>query len=205
LDLDKPAYIQFVVDDNDAYQSTVSVKEAYILRSSIAHAQFIDTNILTILDASSGYAQAAGIDQTKILNARKFLLKNKARLSDLTLLVTPDEEATMLAIPDFVRADSIGNSAIPSGVIGRIYGVNVKIHNDDTILKSFMYSKEAIGFALQKGAKYGEQADLDYGNDSLKVVIDQLFGVKALRLGEGKDFAGAALAPTASPFIAEIG
>lgn len=205
LDLDKPAYISFVVDDNDAYQSSVDVKSAYIERTVAGHAEFVDNQILAILDASSGYQQAAGIDQTKTLNARKYLLKNKARLNDLTMLVNCDDEALLLAIPEFVRADAYGSSAIPSGVIGRIYGINVKLHQDETITKSFIYSKEAIAFALQKGPAYGEVNDIDYGVGTVKVAIDQLFGLKAMRLGEGLTFAGAPLASTASPFIAEIG
>jgi len=205
LDLDKPAYISFIVDDNDAYQSSVDVKSAYIERSVEGHAEFVDQQILSILDTASGYQQAAGIDQTKILNARKWLLKNKARLNDLTMLVNCDDESLLLAIPEFVRADAYGSSNIPSGVVGKIYGINVKLHQDETITKSFIYSKEAIAFALQKGAAYGEETDIDYGVGTLKVAIDQLFGLKAMRLTEGLDSAGVALAAGKSPFIAEIG
>lgn len=205
LDLNYRAYIGWTVDSVDEYQSNVDVQAEYVKRAATAHARNLDEQILTVLDASSGYVQAAGIDQTKILNARKWLLKNQAVLSDCTLVVNPDDEALLLAIPEFVRADAYGASNIPSGVIGRIYGLNVMVHTKPNLAKSFIYEKSAVAFGLQKAPQYDEQKDIRYGTGAMLAAIDQLFGFKALQLGQGIDSLGAPLVSTASPLIAEIG
>jgi Phage capsid protein len=205
LDLNYRAYIGWLVDSVDEYQSNVDVQAEYVKRAATAHARNLDEQILSVLDASSGYQQAAGIDQTKILNARKWLLKNQAVLSDCTMVVNPDDEALLLAIPEFVRADAYGSANIPTGVIGRIYGLNVMVHTKPTLAKSFVFEKSAIGFGLQKAPQYDEQKDIRYGTGSMLAAIDQLYGFKALQLGNGLDSAGVALASGLSPLIAEIG
>jgi hypothetical protein len=205
LNLDTNAYISWIVDNVDQYQSNVNVQAEFVKRAASAHARNIDDAILTQLDTYSGYTQTAGIDQTKILNARKWLIKNQASVSDLTLAVYADDEAALLAIPEFVRADAYGSSNIPSGVVGRVYGVNVIVHTKATLAKSFLFSKEAIAFGLQLAPKYDEQKAIQYGTGSMLCAIDQHYGLKALRLTEGLDSAGSALASGKSPFIAEIG
>jgi hypothetical protein len=205
LDLDYRAYVGWLVDSVDEYQANVDVQAEYVKRAATAHARNIDDQLLIQLDTYSGYQQAAGIDQTKILNARKWLLKNQAVLTDCTMVVNPDDEALLLAIPEFVRADAYGASNIPSGVIGRIYGLNVMVHSKPTLAKSFIYEKNGVAFGLQKAPQYDEQKDIRYGTGAMLAAVDQLFGFKALQLTNGLDFAGAPLAAGKSPLIAEIG
>lgn len=205
LDLNFRAYVGWIIDSVDEYQSNVNVMAEYVKRASTAHARQMDESVLTVLDASSGYQQAVGIDKTKILNARKWLLKNQAVLADCTLLLNPDDEALVLDIPEFVRADAYGNSNIPAGVVGKIYGLNVMVHTKPTLAKSFVYEKSAVAFGLQKAPQYDEQKAIQYGTGAMQAAIDQLFGFKALQLGNGLDSAGAALGSTLSPLIAEIG
>jgi hypothetical protein len=131
--LDQRAYISWIIDSMDEYQSNVNLQAEFIKRAGTAHARNMDSLILTQLDTYSGYQQAAGIDKTKVLNARKWLLKNQANLADCTLVVNPDDEALLLDIAEFVRADAYGSSNIGSGVIGKIYGVNVMVHADPTL------------------------------------------------------------------------
>lgn len=205
LDFDQRAYISWIIDSNDEYQSNVNLQAEYVKRAGTAHARNLDSLIMTLMDTYSGYQQAANIDKTKILNARKWLLKNQAQLADLTLVVTPDDEALLLDIAEFVRADAYGSSNIPNGVIGKIYGVQVIVHTQTSVAKSFMYSKEGIAFGLQKAPNYDEQKAIQYGTGAMLAAVDQMFGFKAMRLTEGLDFAGVALAANKSPFIAEIG
>jgi hypothetical protein len=205
LDFDQRAYISWVIDSVDEYQANVDLQTEYVKRAGSAHARNLDDLILALCDTSSGYQQAAGIDKTKILNARKWLLKNQAQLSDIVLVVTPDDEALLLDIAEFVRADAYGSSNIGSGVIGKIYGVQVLVHTNAALAKSYMYSKEGIAFGLQKAPNYDEQKAIQYGTGAMLAAVDQLFGFKALRLGEGLTSAGAPLASNKSPFIAEIG
>jgi len=205
LDLDKRLYVGWTVDSVDEYQANVDVQAEYVKRASSAHARKIDELILTGIDAVSGYDQAAGISQTKILNARKWLLKNQADVSQCSIVVNADDEALLLAIPEFVRADAYGSSNIPAGVIGRIYGMNVLVHTLPTLAKSFIYEKAALAFAFQKAPQYDEQKDIRYGTGAMLAAVDQLVGLKGLQLGNGLDNAGVALASGLSPLVAQIG
>lgn len=205
LDLNFRAYVSWLIDSTDEYQSKVEVTQEYIKRAASAHARQLDEQVLTILDTAAGYTQAAGIDKTKILNARKWLLKNQANLNDVFIVVNPDDEALLLAINEFVAADQYGSSNIPNGVIGKIFGMQVMVHTKPELAKSYIYSKEAIAFGLQMAPNYAEQSALEYGTTSVRAAVDQLYGHKALQLGQGLDSAGVALGATLSPFIAEIG
>lgn len=205
LPLNYRAYVSWLIDSTDEFQSKVEVTQEYVKRAASAHARQLDEAVLAVLDASSGYQQTAGIDKTKILNARKWLLKNQADLSQCFIVVNPDDEALLLAINEFVAADVYGSSNIPNGVIGKIFGMNVMVHTKPDLAKSYIYSKEAIAFGLQMAPNYAEQDAIEYGTTSKRAAVDQLYGHKALQLGQGLDFAGAALGATLSPFIAEIG
>jgi hypothetical protein len=202
--LDQRLYVGWLVDSVDEYQSNVDVQAEYVKRAALSHSRKIDELILSTVDAASGYNQTGGIDQTKILNARKWLLKNQANISDCTMVVNADAEAILLAIPEFVRADAYGSSNIPSGVIGRIYGLNVMVHTLPSLAKSFIYDKAAVALAFQKAPQYAEQMAVEYGTQAMKAAIDQLVGLKALQIANGLDGAGAPLVAPASPLIAEI-
>ena len=207
LNIDYRAFVAWSVDSVDEYQSNVEVQAHYVKMAATAHARNIDELILSQLDTYSGYQQAAGIDQSKILNARKWLLKNQANVADCKIVVNADDESLLLAIPDFVRADAYGFNSqnISTGVIGRIYGMDVLVHTKPTLAKSFIYSKDAVLFGLQKGPQYDEQKNILIGTGAMIAAVDQCYGLKSARLTEGLDFAGVALAAGKSPFIAEIG
>lgn len=204
LNLDQRLYVGWLVDSVDEYQSNVDVQAEYVKRAASAHARKIDELILSTLDAASGYNQTGGIDQSKILLARKWLLKNQADISACTLVVSPEGESDLLAIPEFIRADAYGSSNIPSGVIGRVYGFNVMVHTNPALAKSFIYEKSACAVAFQKGPQYDEQKSVAYGTGAMLAAVDQLVGFKALQIANGLDSTGAPLVAPASPLIAEI-
>lgn len=202
--LNYKAHIQFLIEDDDAYQANIEVAADYIKKAAAAHARNIDLQVLATLGSTAGYVQAAGIDKTKILNAIQFLDQNHALDEGRFLVIPPSDRNAMLQIADFVRADALGVSNIPKGVIGQVYGAEVMVHAGAT--KSYLYSKEAIAWAFQQGAAYEEESAIQYGTGSKLAVLDQLMGNKAVRLSEGKLFDNVtAMTAGKSPFIAEIG
>jgi hypothetical protein len=202
LNYDYRAHVQWTIEDMDAYQSKPDIKAELIKRATAAHGRQIDTNILAKLDLNSGHQVAGAISSSKITEGIQFLDQNFAMDQDRYLVLPALGRKQILDIADFVRADSFGNSNIPNGVVGTIFGVNVIIQAGAT--KAFMYSKEAINWAFQKGAQYGEQADITLGNGSFIAVMDQLYGSLSSRLGEGKALDNTTvLGGTASPFIVE--
>lgn len=201
LDLDINAYISWIVDSVDEYQSNANVQQVYATRAAQAHARYVDQKIAETLQASAGYLTAGPIDKDKILDMREFLKKNYAG-QDLTLVVSPSQEKSMLKINEFVQAQIYGSANIPNGIIGKVFGVNVLVHEGletvDIPSKAFMFSKEAIAFAFQMNPNYAEMQAIDYGTKAMKVAIDQLFGLMATQKGE------LGLGAGLSPFIAAL-
>lgn len=203
LNLDIRAHVQWEIEDMDAYQSVPEIKADTLKRATSAHARHIDSKILAALDASSGHQIAGGVSSAKITEAIQFLDQNYTMDENRFLVLPSLGRKQLLDIADFVKADSFGNSNIPNGIVGTVFGVNVVIHAGAT--KAFMYGKEAIAWAFQKGAAYDEQKNIEYGVGSYLAVLDQLYGFKAQRLGEGKALDNTtALTGTVSPFIVEF-
>lgn len=204
LAFDYRAHVQWLIDNMDEYQAKPDIKADYIKRASTAHARNIDAQIISKLDAAAGYVQTAAITQAKILNAIQYLDQNFATEEGRFLVIPPVGRNQMLSIADFVRADALGTSNIQKGVIGEVYGVKVIVHSG-AVAKSWLYTNEAIAWAFQKGAQYQEQQAITYGTGSYIAVLDQLYGSKSMRLGEGLAFDNTTpLGGTVSPFIAEF-
>ena len=204
LDLDYRAHIQWLIENMDEYQARPDIKMDYMKKATAAHARNIDSIILAKLGAASGYSEVGSVTQAKILNCIQFLDQNHATDENRFMVIPPAARNQMLQIPEFVRYDALGNTNIPKGIIGQVFGLQVIQHSGAT--KTEIYTQEALMWAFQKGAQYDEQKAISYGVGSYLAVMDQLFGSKVIRLGEGKALDNTtALASTASPFVASIG
>ena len=204
LDLDYRAHIQWLIENMDEYQANVDVKMDYMKKATSAHARNIDSIILAKLGAASGYSEIGTVTQSKILNCIQFLDQNHATDENRFMVIPPAARNAMLQIPEFVRADAFGTSNVAKGTIGSVFGLQVISHSGAT--KTEIYTQEALVWAFQKGAQYDEQKKIELGVGSYLAVMDQLYGSKVVRLGEGKALDNTtALAATASPFVASIG
>lgn len=185
LDLNLNAYVSWLVDSSDEIQSSIDVQIENALRAAAAHGRYVDEQIIAVLEAGAGLdIGTAPITSDLILDAREQLVKSFADVSACAMLVGPDQEKAMLKIADFVRADYYGASNIPSGEIGRVWGMPVLVHQGVAAGKAYFYSKDAVGVAFQKAPSMAEQPEIAYGTNAKRVAIDQLFGVKALQTGE---------------------
>jgi hypothetical protein len=185
LDLNLNAYVSWLVDSSDEIQSSIDVQIENALRAAAAHGRYVDEQIIAVLEAGAGLdIGTAPITSDLILDAREQLVKSFADVSACAMLVGPDQEKAMLKIADFVRADYYGASNIPSGEIGRVWGMPVMVHQGVAAGKAYFYSKDAVGVAFQKAPSMAEQPEIAYGTNAKRVAIDQLFGVKALQTGE---------------------
>ena len=185
LDLNLNAYVSWLVDSSDEIQSSIDVQIENALRAASAHGRYVDEQIIAVLEAGAGLdIGSAPITSDLILDAREQLVKSFADVSACVMLVGADQEKAMLKIADFVRADYYGSSNIPSGEIGRVWGMPVMVHQGVAAGKAYFYSKDAVGIAFQKAPSMAEQPEIAYGTNAKRVAIDQLFGVKALQTGE---------------------
>lgn len=194
--LDKNKYIKFGFDSHDELQSTTDYLATAISRAARAHGRQVNSDIISEVEATAGLsvngAVPADITTSAILDMREFLISNYADMTTAKLVIAADQEKAMLKLPEFSQYDYRGNGASPivNGIIGFVYGVPVMLNQQIKAQQAFMITPESCGFAFQKAPMVAQDTDLDYGTGGLKVVMDQLYGVGGLQLGEGSAAAG---------------
>lgn len=199
--LDQNAYIAWVEDHRDIYQSTINYRMEAAKRAASAHAKFVDERILVSARAVAGLDLATGLDITNddILALREFILKNDGELEKCSLWIAVDQETAMLKIDAFTRQDVYGqNNNIINGVIGRVYGMPVVVSNVCVDGEAFIVEKDGLGIAFAEGMQMSEQNANEYGAMSKRVAVDQMFGTAGLQLGEK------GLGATLSPLVAKL-
>jgi hypothetical protein len=182
LDLDINAYIAWIVDSSDEIQSTVAVQSELALRAASGHGRYVDFNIIAELEAAGTATTTTGaISRNVILEMRETLLKANADMNELVLVLDPTSETDLLKIEEFTKADVYGQAVIPSGMIGRVYGVPVLINNQLDDDQYFMFAKSGIAIGFQKSPAISEQGANEFGSGAVRVAMDQLYGVKAMQ------------------------
>ena len=213
LNLDKRAYISWIIESNDEIQSTIDYQVEAALFAARAHARFVDDKLIQELllraSLSVNGATAADIDRDAVLEMRRYLMENNANMQDVVLVIPPSQEEALLKISQFSAADVYGQAVIPSGVIGRVYGIPVVIHNsnemDDVggnLQQAVMFEKSGLAIGFQRQPSFDEQKAIEFGTSAMRQALDQLFGVKGMQLGVStpKHTVGA----TVSPLIAKL-
>ena len=194
LDLDQRAYVSWLVDANDDIQSTINYQVEAALFAARAHARYVDDQLiaeaLAVASLSVNGATAADIDRDSVLEMRRYLIENNADMAQVVLVIPPSQEEALLKINEFSRAEVYGQAVIPSGVIGRVYGIPVLIHNsndlDDAgsgLQQAIMMERSGLAIGFQRQPAFDEQKEIAFGSGATRQVLDQLFGVKGMQLG----------------------
>jgi len=184
ITMDQMSTISWVVDPQDAIESSVDVQADLAGRAGRAQAKNFDTLVIAGLEADSTVTTTAGaISKTIVLEMRETLLTAEAELGQLSLLVGPDSEAALLAIAEFVEVDKYGSAVIPSGVLGRLYGVEVRLSTQIAASTYYMYDKDGYGFAIQQSLQMGERKAPEYGSSALLKTVDMKWGHDQLQNG----------------------
>jgi hypothetical protein len=195
--LDFNAYVSWIIDSFDEAQTTIDAQVEFAKRAASAHGRYVDSQLLTKIKAAAGFEiDAVSISSAHILAMREELLKNDADMANLQLVVGPDQEKIMLGLSEFTKQYEFGSPTIQTGMIGKVYGIPVIVHNGMPAAEAYMYDKAGVGLAFQKAPSMGEQPEIAYGVGAKRVAIDQVFGISALQLGEKSKGA------TKSPLIA---
>ncbi|MBO9665922.1 MAG: hypothetical protein J7501_03845 [Bdellovibrio sp.] len=189
LNLDQNAYIGWIIDSMTDYQASIDIKKAYVEHAAGTHALDVDSKIIALLNSIFSFTAEGESVKQRILSSRKYLLGKKVDLENCTYVVGLDDEEKLLRVKEFIRADSYGSSAIPSGVIGKILGLKVMLHPEITT-GGYIYHKTGAAIAFQKAPQYKEQDDIDFGTDGGKAAIDQLYGVGGLQMAQEGAAAG---------------
>lgn len=211
IDLDKNKIVLFGYDAADSFQSTIDYKLMAINRAAAAHGRQVNSDIIAALIDVAGYNINAGVPADiaidDILNMRKFLLQNFADMNKVVLTIAADQEAVMLQLPEFSRYDYRGGGEAPviNGMIGRVYGVPVVVHQQVPSQQAFMFEASGLGFAFQQNPNVGEMDDVSYGSMGKKVAVDTLYGVDGLQIAVGVQIDGTtAIAAGKSGLVAKL-
>lgn len=185
--LDKNAYIAYIIDSMTATQANINAQLEYAKFAASSHARYVDEQIIVALRSGAASFETTGTDvnvtYASLLSMRLKLIKADANIADCAIVASPDQESVLFGLDEFKRADVYGQGNIPNGVIGRILGMPVIVHNGLLGKELFMYEKSGLAIGFQKAPAMSEEGTNAYGVGSVRVAIDQLFGVKALLTG----------------------
>jgi len=186
LPLSFNAYVSWIVDYKSKIQSSIDVQLDLAARAARAHAEYLDTQILAELEAAGDATTTVGaISYAIILEMMETFLSREGRQDMATLLVGPSTWADLMNIDEFKSAEVYGGQAmIPTGVVGKIHGVDVVMSSKVTGTSYYLFDKEAACFGLQAGPSYSEQGANEFGSQAKRAVLDQIFGVKALLINQ---------------------
>lgn len=206
INLNFNAYIAWLYDSRDVYQSTLEYKTEAAMRSSDQHAKYVDQQILVTLDAVAGHTASVATFTTvreQVLELRRLVLQSGGDISKMTVAISLDKEAEMLKEADFIRADFYGTANVRTGQIGQIYGMPVVISRLITGTGAgsmFVHDRDGVGLAFQGGVEMSDQSANEYGANSRRIAMDQVFGLGGLELGE--QGVGATVSPLVGKLVA---
>jgi hypothetical protein len=186
LDLNKNKQVLWVIDPADEIQSTLSWELETVKLAASAHGRQFDRDLVDAALVARALVSVSGvITRDNILEMIEYLTKNFANKAQTALFVAPNQKTAMLKISEFTQAQIFGNTVIPSGTIGQVYGIPVV---EAPILNNgeyFMADKDSLAYALQKAPAYDEQKAIEFGAGAMKRTLDQLYGMKALQIDAG--------------------
>lgn len=190
LDLSFNAYCAWIVDAMDELQSSVKWQVELAVRAAAAHGRYVDAQIIAELaNVAQETTTAGSISKAIAIELRENMVKNHVDPNECTLLLSPAEYSKALAIDEFIAADKYGQSNLPSGVIGKLFGLNVMEYSGLTS-GFYCYHKDALALGFQKAPAMSAQDANEYGTSSKRVAMDQLFGVKGMQIAQNGAAAG---------------
>lgn len=181
ITLNQMSTVSWVVDPQDEIESSVDVQADLAARAARAHAKNFDSLVIAGLETASTATTTAGaISKAIFLEMRQSLLSANADPGQLTFLCGPASESALLQIGDFVQSYAYGQAVIPTGRLGKLFGVEVKLSNQISGNTFYMYDKAGYGFAIQQQLQMGERPAPEYGSSAVLKVLDMKWGHAAL-------------------------
>lgn len=189
IDLDQDKVIQVILEDRARLQGQQGIRSDIIMRMGKQMALDIDEFIVTLLENTSSAApdhriayDAANLGKADLLNARELIHIQNLEFNECTVLVHPTAEKSLLAISDFVSADTYGSAdGLRLGELGRLYGARVIMSNVADPLKTLVYHPSHVYFAMQVGVRFEQDRIVEKLADLFS--INQLYGGQTMDSG----------------------
>tara|TARA_R110000751_G_scaffold307171_1_gene427609 strand:+ start:10856 stop:11716 length:861 start_codon:yes stop_codon:yes gene_type:complete len=202
--IDKHYEYSTLIEDIVEKQALSSMRRFYTEDAGYALASQVDSDLFALVSALNGGTQlggAGGASTADITDAgiRKFMLtldNNDVPMTGRSLVIPPVAKSDLLGIARFSEQAYVGDgSAIKTGMIGNVYGVEVFVSSACPVSGSnrvgVMLHKDALVLAEQAGVRSQTQYQQQYLGDLF--TADTIYGVKELRDDAGISF----LVPTA--------
>lgn len=187
LNLDFNAYVSWAIDGFTAKQITIDGQLESIKRASQSMARYVDEQIIVKLAAVAASFINVGSDvdvtYANLVAMRKAILKADGILANCSIIASPAQEAVLMSLAEFKDASAYGaNAVVPNGVIGKILGMPVYVHNGLADKQLFMYDKAGLAIGFQKEAEYGSQPFIELGVGAERSAVDMYFGLAGQQL-----------------------
>jgi hypothetical protein len=179
------------IEDITSLQALNSMRKFYTDDAGYALARNVDSQIVTDLDGASaltgGNAVIASVTDwdASILIALENLNDNDVPLDGRSIIVTPSCMTALLGEERFTEQQFIGDgSAIKTGKIGSIYGVDVYMTTQvgtGNTEKAFLFQRDAHVLATQQGIRTQTQYKQEHLADLF--TADTVYGTKVIRPG----------------------
>ena len=177
--LDKHIDVSFAVTSRQMTLEIADFSRELLIPAMQSIQDKIDSYILAQAAAVTNAVTASDNVQADIVDARAYLTKGKAPLTDRYFVASSDYEAEMLKTDLFVSAEKVGDegSALREASLGRKFGMNVYADQnaDATDIDAVAFHRNAFALvtrslALPNGA--GKAAIVNYDGFGLRVVYD---------------------------------
>lgn len=177
--LDKHIDVSFAVTSRQMTLEIADFSRELLIPAMQSIQDKIDSYILAQAAAVTNAVTASDNVQADIVDARAYLTKGKAPLTDRYFVASSDYEAEMLKTDLFVSAEKVGDegSALREASLGRKFGMNVYADQnaDATDVDAVAFHRNAFALvtrslALPNGA--GKAAIVNYDGFGLRVVYD---------------------------------
>ena len=177
--LDKHIDVSFAVTSRQMTLEIADFSRELLIPAMQSIQDKIDSYILAQAAAVTNAVTASDNVQADIVDARAYLTKGKAPLTDRYFVASSDYEAEMLKTDLFVSAEKVGDegSALREASLGRKFGMNVYADQnaDATAVDAVAFHRNAFALvtrslALPNGA--GKAAIVNYDGFGLRVVYE---------------------------------
>lgn len=187
LSLDTNAYVSWAIDAFTAKQASIDSQMEALKFAAAAQGRYVDAQIITKLASSAASFTNVGADvdvtYANLVDMRLAILKADGILANCVIVASPKQESVLMKLAEFKDAAAYGaNAVVPNGVIGKILGMPIYVHNGLADKQLFVYEKSALAIGFQKEAEYGEESFLQLGVGAKRVAIDQFFGIAPMQV-----------------------
>lgn len=186
--LDKNAYVSWIIDSVTALQSNIPAQMESAKRAAASLSRFVDSAIIAEMRTAASFFSNVGADAdatyADLLEMVLKLEEADADMAQACFVVSPKQKSVLMGLNEFKSSDYFAPQNVMRGQIGMILGVPVITHNGLAQKETFLFEKSALCVGFQQNAAYGEESEIKYGVGAVRAAVQQLFGVKALQLGQ---------------------